>query len=137
MLNAKKVEYMSKLALYEHTNKRPLKLNNYFRSDFKVSSALRSVPFGIITYLLILALALMWDTDWLVNLSGKVGIFLTAAIIFASLVLFVALYCIISGVVLSHQYEDLRSSLREYILNLRGLDRTYDQEEAGSREDNK
>ena len=130
MLNAKKVEYMSKLALYEHTDgKKTLKLNNYFKSDFKAYTAMRSVPFGIITYLLIFAIVLLWDINWLVDLSGRVGIFLTAAILFAGLVVFVALYCIVSALILSHQYEDLRSSLREYSLSLRALDRTYKKEE--------
>ena len=137
MLNARKVEYMSKVAMYEHNNKRQLRLNNYFRSDFKVSSAMRSAPFGIIAYLIIFALVLLWDTDWLVNLSGRIGIILTAALFLASLVLFVTLYCIISGIILSRQYEDLRSSLREYIINLRGLDRAYDSEDAVSRENNR
>ena len=127
---------MSKLALYEHSKgKKTLKLNKYFKSDFKVSAAMRSVPFGILSYLLILAAVLMIDTGWLVNLSGRIGIFLTAAIMFATMVVFVVLYCIISGAVLSHQYENLRSSLREYSMNLRGLDRTYDKERQDSPEE--
>ena len=136
MLNAQKVEYMSKLALYEHSKgKRTLQLNKYFKSDFKVSAAMRSVPFGILAFLLILAAVLMWDTGWLSNMSGKLGIFLTAAIIFACLVVFVVLYCIISSLVLSHQYEDLRSSLREYSIDLRGLDRTYEKDRQESQEE--
>ncbi|MBQ9814936.1 MAG: hypothetical protein IKH67_03050 [Lachnospiraceae bacterium] len=136
MLNAQKVEYMSKLALYEHSKgKKTLKLNKYFKSDFKASAAMRSVPFGILSYLLILAAVLLVDTSWLVNLSGRIGIFLTAALAFASLVVFVVLYCIISSAILSHQYEDLRSSLREYSMNLRGLDRAYDKEKQDSPEE--
>lgn len=135
MVNPEKVELMSKIALFEHSQgRKTLKLNNYFRSDFRTSIAMRSVPFGILTYLLLFVGSLLWDETWLVDLSAKVGIYFTAAIVLASLIVFVYLYCLVAGLVQSRQYENLRSDFREYSLNLRRLDRLYQRESAAAAE---
>ena len=57
MINNRKVELMTKIALYEHDEgKQTIRLNKYFKQDYASTNLLRSAPLGFICALLIIAL---------------------------------------------------------------------------------
>ena len=62
MLNKKKVELMSKIALYERgEGTTTLRLNKFYKTDYSSRSFFSSVPLGILTGFLILILVFVAD----------------------------------------------------------------------------
>lgn len=130
MLNKKKVELMSKVALYEHgEGKTTLRLNKYYKTDYSSRNFLSSLPLGILTGLLILALVFVADTEWFIRAYETIGGTASTVLLVAAFVLFVIAYCFFSLYMFNHKYDNYRGNLRSYGLNLRRLKNVYEEEE--------
>lgn len=136
MLNSNKVEIMSKIAVYEHSEgKKALRLNNYYKNDYTSAKLLSSLPLGIITAIIISALIFCYDTEWPLKMIASVGGVWTIVICLASLVVFVIAYCFFSAYMFNKKYEGNRGDLRRYSLNLKRLERIYNEEELNEQAD--
>ncbi|MBR2754656.1 MAG: hypothetical protein IKI32_07500 [Lachnospiraceae bacterium] len=130
MLNNKKVQIMSKIALYEHgEGKETLKLNKYLKDDYTSVKLLSSLPLGILTALLITALAFCLDTDWPLKLYSSIGGTLAVIIYVGAFVVFVVLYCFFSAYMFKLKYDRHRGNLRRYGLDLKRLETIYSEEQ--------
>lgn len=130
MLNSKKVQIMSKIALYEHgEGKETLKLNKYLKDDYTSVKLLSSLPLGILTALLITALVFCLDTDWPLKLYSSIGGTFAVLIYAGAFVVFVALYCLFSAYMFKLKYDRHRGNLRRYGLDLRRLETIYSEEQ--------
>lgn len=120
---------MSKVALYEHgEGKTTLRLNKYYKTDFSSRNFLSSLPLGIITGILILALLFVADTDWIVRAYETIGGTVSVILLVLIFALFVVAYCFYSLYMFNHKYDNYRGNLRSYSLNLRRLKRVYEEE---------
>lgn len=120
---------MSKLALYEHgEGKTTLRLNKYYKTDYSSANFLSGVPLGILTGILILALLFIADQSWFNTLFGKIGGIAAVLLVIAALVLFVVGYCFFSLYMFNHKYDRYRGNLMAYGLNLRRLNKFYEEE---------
>lgn len=120
---------MSKVALYEHgEGKTTLRLNKYYKTDFSSRNFLSSLPLGIITGILILALLFVADTDWIVRAYETIGGTVSVILLVLIFVLFVVAYGFYSLYMFNHKYDNYRGNLRSYSLNLRRLKRVYEEE---------
>ena len=120
---------MSKVALYEHgEGKTTLRLNKYYKTDYSSTNLLSSLPLGIITGILILALIFVADPDFIIKSYEKLGGTATVIILVAAFVGFVVAYCFFSIYMFNHKYDNYRGNLRTYGLNLRRLRRVYEEE---------
>ncbi len=129
MINNKKVELMSKVALYEHSEgKQTIRLNKYFKQDYATTNMLRSAPLGFICVILIVALMYIVKEDWVSSLIRTIGGVATIIVIIVTVVVFIALYCLFSQYMFNHKYENFRGNLRTYGLYLRRLEKIYDEE---------
>lgn len=129
MVNNKKAELMSKIALYENSEgKRTLKLNKYYKQDYATSHLLKSAPLGFLTALLIAVLIFFLKNDWPIAMYKELGGTATVIIILASLLVFVIGYCFFAQYMFNHKYENFRGNLRTYGLYLKRLERIYDEE---------
>ncbi len=130
MLNRKKVEVMSKVALYEHgEGKETLKLNKYYKKDYASAKLLSSLPLGIITGVLITALIFVVNTEWPLHLYKTIGGVMAVLLYGICFVAFVIAYCFFSAFMYNRKYETYRGNLRIYSLNLRRLEKIYEEEE--------
>ena len=130
MLNNKKVQIMSKIALYEHgEGKETLKLNKYLKDDYTSVKLLSSLPLGILTALLITALVFCLDTDWPLKLYSSIGGTLAVIIYVGAFVVFVVLYCLFSAYMFKLKYDRHRGNLRRYGLDLKRLETIYSEEQ--------
>ncbi len=121
---------MSKVALYEHgEGKETLKLNKYYKKDYASAKLLSSLPLGIITGILITALIFIVDTEWPMQLYKSIGGVMAVVLYGVCFVAFVIAYCFFSAFMYNRKYEAYRGNLRIYGLNLRRLERIYDEEE--------
>ncbi len=131
MLNSKKVETMSKVALYEHgEGKETLKLNKYYKKDYASAKLLSSLPLGIITAILITALIFVINMDWPMQLYRSIGGTMAILLYGVCFVVFVVAYCFFSAFMYNRKYEAYRGNLRVYGLNLRRLEKIYEEEQA-------
>lgn len=136
MLNNKKVEVMSKIAVYEHgEGKETLRLNNYIKNDYTSAKLLSSLPLGIVTAILIVALIFCYDTEWPFKMISAVGGVWTIVICLASFFVFVVAYGFLSAFMFNKKYESYRGDLRRYSLNLSRLERIYAEEELDEQTD--
>lgn len=120
---------MSKVALYEHgEGKTTLRLNKYYKTDYSSRNFLSSLPLGIITGILILSLIFVADTDFLLRAYEKIGGTASVILLVLAFVVFVAAYCFYSLYMFNHKYDNYRGNLRSYSLNLRRLNRVYEEE---------
>lgn len=130
MLNNKKVQIMSKIALYEHgEGKETLKLNKYLKDDYTSVKFLSSLPLGILTALLITALVFCMDTDWPLKLYSSIGGTFAVLLYIGAFVIFVVLYCLFSAYMFKLKYDRHRGNLRRYGLDLRRLETIYSEEQ--------
>ncbi|MDO4206419.1 MAG: hypothetical protein Q4D15_02365 [Lachnospiraceae bacterium] len=121
---------MSKIALYEHgEGKETLKLNKYLKDDYTSVKLLSSLPLGILTALLITALAFCLDTDWPLKLYSSIGGTLAVIIYVGAFVVFVVLYCFFSAYMFKLKYDRHRGNLRRYGLDLKRLETIYSEEQ--------
>ena len=124
---------MAKVALYEHgEGKKTLRLNKYYKTDYSSANFLSSVPLGILTGLLILALIFLSDVNWVVKVYQTLGGTTAIIILVAAFVLFVVGYCFFSLYMFNHKYDRFRGNLRTYGLNLRRLKNVYEEEKKAS-----
>ncbi len=138
MLNKRKVELMSKVALYEHgEGKTTLRLNKYYKTDYSSANFLSSVPLGILTGLLIGLLVFIADTNWVMRVYEEIGGTGAILIFAAGFILFVVGYCFFSLYMFNHKYDNYRGNLRTYGLNLRRLKKVYEEEQAAENAANK
>lgn len=130
MLNRKKVQAMSKVALYEHgEGKETLKLNKYYKKDYTSAKILSSLPLGIITGILITALIFVVNMEWPMQLYRRVGGVMAVLLYAICFAIFVLAYCFFSAFMYNRKYETYRGNLRVYGLNLRRLEKIYEEEE--------
>ena len=121
---------MSKIALYEHgEGKETLKLNKYLKDDYTSVKLLSSLPLGILTALLITALAFCLDTDWPLKLYSSIGGTLAVIIYVGAFGVFVVLYCFFSAYMFKLKYDRHRGNLRRYGLDLKRLETIYSEEQ--------
>ena len=121
---------MSKIALYEHgEGKETLKLNKYLKDDYTSVKLLSSLPLGILTALLITALAFCLDTDWPLKLYSSIGGTLAVITYVGAFVVFVVLYCFFSAYMFKLKYDRHRGNLRRYGLDLKRLETIYSEEQ--------
>lgn len=124
---------MSKVAIYEHgEGKTTLRLNKYYKNDYSSANFLSCVPLGIITGLLILALIFVADPDWVIKSYEAIGGTASILMLLGCFVLFVVGYCFFAISVLNHKYDHFRGNLRTYSLNLRRLNKLYEEEKTAS-----
>ena len=136
MLNNKKVQIMSKIALYEHgEGKETLKLNRYLKDDYTSVKLLSSLPLGILTALLLTALAFCMDTDWPLLLYSSIGGTFAILLYVLAFAVFVFLYCLFSAYMFKLKYDKHRGNLRRYGLDLRRLEAIYSEEEQNEQTD--
>ena len=136
MLNNKKVQIMSKIALYEHgEGKETLKLNQYLKDDYTSVKLLSSLPLGILTALLLTALAFCMDTDWPLRLYSSIGGTFAILLYVVAFAVFVFLYCLFSAYMFKLKYDKHRGNLRRYGLDLRRLEAIYSEEEQNEQTD--
>ncbi len=120
---------MAKVALYEHgEGKKTLRLNKYYKTDYSSANLLSSVPLGVLTGILIVALIFLVDVNWVVKVSEKLGGTLAVIVLAAAFILFVAGYCFFALYMFNHKYDRFRGNLRTYGLNLRRLKNVYEEE---------
>ena len=120
---------MSKVALYEHgEGKTTLRLNKYYKNDFSTANLLSGVPLGIVTGLLLMVLIFIGEPDWVIKSYEAIGGTASVLLLLGCFILFVVGYSFFALIINNHKYDHFRGNLRSYSLNLRRLNKVYEEE---------
>ena len=116
MIDPKKVELMTGMAMYEHTKKTSFKQEKYFEKNFRFVIALRSIPFGAAIGVIVLCIIFAAVPGFFSFVYGKAGpaVFFLADI--AAVMIITALYTAASVMILGKKFENMRGSYVKYRL---------------------
>ena len=130
MVNPGKVRALSRKALFEQNEGwETLKIKEYCE-DLPVWKGLtRSAIAGVLLYILLLALALLFGSDWFVSLREQIGDFWLTVLAAVSMAVFAAGYCVISDILFRRVYRKIRSSLCGYHVNAALLEKELREQE--------
>ena len=117
MLDEKRIRQMTKLAFFEKKEeKNALRIGRYFRSDY-------------IGNILVLAVAVLYHIEWLVNEIDTIDLQFAAGCLIASYLCFLAVYSIAVYVISTIRYQGAQKKLKWYGKELDDLQNMYEEQE--------
>ena len=129
MINAKKVELMTGMAMFEKTRKTSLKQNEYFEKNAKYAIALKSMPIGLAIGVLTAFLVIEAGYDYFKALYHNIGMVLFIALCLDFVAVIMIVYAAISAFALGRKYENMRGSYVKYRLFKKELLKINDEEQ--------
>jgi len=129
MLNTDKIRLMTKLALYESkTGKEDIRLSKYYKTDYVRYQVIKSVICATIGYVLILALIVLYKSEYLIKNAVKLDYKTIGLYVLGFYIIVVAIYGLSSIVIYSRKYDISRKKLGKYYKLLKRLEKMYNDE---------
>ena len=115
MLDEKRIRQMTKLAFFEKKEeKNALRIGRYFRSDYIGKELLKNFFLASIGYILVLAVAVLYHIEWLVDEIDTIDLQFAAGCLIASYLCFLAVYSIAVYVISTIRYQGAQKKLKWY-----------------------
>ena len=132
MVNMRKVRLMTKLAIYEKTEgKEDIRLGRFYRRDYVRMKILSNIIAVTIGYVLVLAMAVAYQMEYLIKEAVNLDYFGIARMILFGYIFVLTVYIMASMVGYSLYYNYSRKKLAKYYRMLRKLRSMYREEENG------
>lgn len=129
MLNTNKVRLMTKLALYENKKgKEDIRLSKYYKTDYVRYQVIKSLICATIGYGLILGLALIYKSEYLIRHAVSLDYKTLGMYILGFYIMIVTVYGLGSFVGYSIKYDMSRKKLGRYFKLLKRLNKIYQDE---------
>lgn len=126
MLNENKVKMMTKMAIYEkNEGKRMLKMSRYYKGDFVTLGVLKSIIASTFAFAVIVIFFALCNMEKIVSEVNTMDYTLIAKKLGTYYILFLVVFCVISGIVNAYQYDKSRTGLKKYLSRLNKLERFY------------
>ena len=130
MINQRKVRTMARTKVYEAgEGKVALKLKDYCEDMPFWKSLGSSALCGVLLFVLLSVLVLAVFPEWAQEMLDRMGSVLATVSIILSMLVFAALYSLISDSVLKYLYRKKRSSLCRYRADIQRLDKIKREQE--------
>lgn len=129
MLDQRKIELMTRLAFYEHTDgKKDFKVSEFYRKDYTSLHTICSVLWVTVGYLCVIGIViLMVLEDLLENMSNGVIVMLGGMILLGYVALII-IYAIITNHIYDEKHKEARQRVKKYNHDLTRLLRMYEKE---------
>ncbi len=129
MLNEERVILMTRMAAYEQREgKENNAINSYFRSDYVGFQVLKSIISATVVYLILVAAYVMYHFSDVLQDVYNTDIAATARKYLVYYIVLVAVYSVISYIIYSIRYRQMRKNMRAYYSCLKRLGRMYEKE---------
>lgn len=129
MINEQRVKLMSRLAAYEESEgKKNVEIGSYFRSDYIALQILKTLIYATLSFGLILALVLLYDSEMFINEIYKMDILAYVKRIVFYYIGFTGIYTLVSYAIYAFRYRKAKKRLKVYFNNLRRLQILYQRE---------
>ena len=130
MVNMRKVQLMTKLAIYEKTEgKEDIKLGKFFRRDYVRLKVLHNIVWVTLGYLLVLAMIIAYQMEYLIREAVNLDYIGMGRTILGVYVIVVTVYTMVAMVAYGLYYDYSRKKLAKYFRMLRRLRSMYQEEE--------
>lgn len=134
MLNESRIKLMTKMSAFEkNEGKRSMAIGTYFRGDYIGKEVIMSIVYGTIAFLIIFAMYVAYDFEFLLQDIYKMDIIEFGKTIAVNYFKFILAYGIITYVVYALRYQKARRNLRAYYNNLKRLNAMYRKEDHENR----
>ena len=129
MLNEERVILMTRMAAYEQREgKENNAINSYFRSDYVGFQVMKSIISATVVYLILVAAYVMYHFSDVLQDVYNTDIAATARKYLVYYIALVAVYSVISYIIYSIRYRQMRKNMRAYYSCLKRLGRMYEKE---------
>ena len=128
MIDPKKVELMTGMAMYEHTKKTAFRQEKYFEKNFRFAIVFKSIPFGLAIGVIVLLIGFAAAPGAFAFAYEKGGAILFLSADIAAVLIIAALYAAASAVLLGRKFENMRGSYVKYRLFRNELKRIKEEE---------
>lgn len=130
MLDEKRIRQMTKLAFFEKKEeKNALRIGRDFRRDYIGKELLKNFFLASIGYILVLAVAVLYHIEWLVDEIDTIDLQFAAGCLIASYLCFLAVYSIAVYVISTIRYQGAQKKLKWYGKELDDLQNMYEEQE--------
>lgn len=130
MINEERTKIMTGLALYEgKAGKKELQITRYFNGDYVSGQMLQSFICGTLAFVIIGALAVLYNIEQLMIELFSMDILLFARNILIVYVIFIGVYLSICYSFFCYQYNKCKKRVNHYLLQLKDLYRHYIQKD--------
>ena len=131
MLDEKRIRQMTKLAFLRKKMKKkmPYESAAYFRSELHRKELLKNFFLASIGYILVLAVAVLYHIEWLVDEIDTIDLQFAAGCLIASYLCFLAVYSIAVYVISTIRYQGAQKKLKWYGKELDDLQNIYEEQE--------
>ena len=109
--------------------KNALRIGRYFRSDYIGKELLKNFFLASIGYILVLAVAVLYHIEWLVDEIDTIDLQFAAGCLIASYLCFLAVYSIAVYVISTIRYQGAQKKLKWYGKELDDLQNMYEEQE--------
>ena len=113
----------------EKEEKNALRIGRYFRSDYIGKELLKNFFLASIGYILVLAVAVLYHIEWLVDEIDTIDLQFAAGCLIASYLCFLAVYSIAVYVISTIRYQGAQKKLKWYGKELDDLQNMYEEQE--------
>lgn len=129
MVNEDKIKLMTKLAVYEQgEGKKTLPVMQYFQGDYIVFNVIKTWISVTVAYGIILALACVLGSQYLMENIHKMSIEQLAGRVVFGYILILAVYLTAALIVYTKRYSEAKRSVKKYYNQLKKLSSYYDKE---------
>ena len=125
----KRIRQNDKLAFFRKKEKKCLTIGRYFRSDYIGKELLKNFFLASIGYILVLAVAVLYHIEWLVDEIDTIDLQFAAGCLIASYLCFLAVYSIAVYVISTIRYQGAQKKLKWYGKELDDLQNMYEEQE--------
>lgn len=133
MLNNSRIRLMTKLALYESKEgKEDIHLSKYYKTDYVRYQIIKSIICATIGYALILALVLLYKSEYLIKYAVTLPYKAIGTNILGIYIIIIVVYGLGSAVGYTIKYDRSRKKLGKYYKLLKRLNKLYNDETSES-----
>ncbi|MBO6016242.1 MAG: hypothetical protein J6P60_06650 [Lachnospiraceae bacterium] len=129
MLSEERIKLMTRTAAYEeHEGKRYMSIGKYFRSDYLELHVIKSLFYGTIAFVLVVAMTLYYQFETFLQNIYKMDMIKLGRDILRYYIIFMVANAIVSYIVYSIRYSRAKKSLKRYNNNLKKISSLYESE---------
>jgi len=127
MIDVDRVRLMTRMASYEATDgKKNKAIASYFRSDYLALQTIKSILFGTIAYLFVLAIYIVYDLEVFMQDIYHIDLLVFGKDLIIKYLVYIIIYTLVAYAIYARRYSNARKSLRCYYNNLNKLSNYYD-----------
>lgn len=129
MINEEKIKLMTKLAVYESgEGKEKMKIGSYRKKDYVSFRMIVSWLWVSVGYFILLGLYLFFQAEVFLESLYNMNFLLLGVFVLVGYLVVIIIYLLVAHSIYTKRYKEARNSMKPYYLNLKKLNKIYEEE---------